>query len=71
MKPLILVVALIASGCAHVVSSNPHQVIIHDEMMDAGKSTVLAQEQCKQHNKTAVMTVVAGYWDRTYLFDCR
>lgn len=57
-------------GCTSVVSSNPRQVIVESQMMDAKEAQRLADHECAKHMRYAKMTIKADYWERNYTFEC-
>lgn len=59
------------SGCAtSVVSSNPRNVMVESQSMDAKEAQRLADEECAKYKRNAKMTIKADYWDRNYVFEC-
>jgi len=64
----VLLVGLV--GCTSVVSSNPRQVIVESQMMNAPEAQRLADAECAKHQRFAKLTMKADYWERNYLFDC-
>lgn len=58
-------------GCSSsVVSSNPRNVVVESQSLDAAASQKLADAECKKHKRYAKMTIKGDYWDRNYTFDC-
>lgn len=73
MKNIAVVLSgcLFISGCAtHVVSSNPRNVVVESQAMDAKKAQALADAECAKQGMYAKMTTKADYWDRNYVFEC-
>ena len=59
------------SGCATaVVSSNPRNVVVESQSMDAKEAQRLADVECAKHKRYAKMTMKADYWERNYTFEC-
>jgi hypothetical protein len=67
---LLMGVTYLATGCTSVVSSNPRQVIVESQMMNAPKAQQLAESECAKQKRYAVMTGKADYWERNYIFSC-
>ena len=68
---LISFIACALSGCAtSVVSSNPRNVVIESQSMNAKEAQKLADAECLKHKRFARMTIKADYWDRNYTFEC-
>lgn len=58
-------------GCASsVVSSNPRNVVVESQSLNAAEAQRLADAECKKHNRYAKMTIKGDYWDRNYTFEC-
>jgi hypothetical protein len=63
--------AITISGCsASVVSSNPRNVVVESQSLNAGDAQRLADAECSKHNRFAKMTIKGDYWDRNYTFEC-
>ena len=73
LKLPVLVALIIGtlSGCAtSVVSSNPRNVVVESQSMDAKEAQRLADAECAKHKRYAKMTIKADYWERNYTFEC-
>jgi len=71
---LLVIAAFISgamNGCASsVVSSNPRNVVVESQSMDAREAQRLADAECAKYKRYAKMTIKADYWDRNYSFEC-
>jgi hypothetical protein len=68
---LIVLLGVAVSGCGtSVISSNPRQVIVESQMMDAKEAQRLADSECAKNKRYAKMTLKADYWERNYTFEC-
>jgi len=64
-------VAMSLSGCStSVVSSNPRNVVVESQSLNAKEAQRLADAECSKHNRYAKMTIKGDYWDRNYTFEC-
>lgn len=64
-------IVLMLCGCAtHVISSNPRNVVVESNMMDAGEAQRLADAECAKHKRIAKMTLKPYGADHTYTFEC-
>jgi hypothetical protein len=69
MKLLLVVVALVISGCAaQVVSSSERSVIVRARMQEARQAQDLAEAECAKHHLHARLSMLApmGQW----VYDC-
>ncbi|HHM8127003.1 TPA: hypothetical protein ACRMWJ_005763 [Pseudomonas aeruginosa] len=58
-------------GCStSVVSSNPRNVVVESQSLNAAEAQKLADAECRKHNRYAKMTIKGDYWDRNYTFEC-
>ncbi|MNE66568.1 hypothetical protein D3C80_1621240 [compost metagenome] len=63
--------AMNISGCSTVlVSSNPRNVVVESQSLNAREAQTLADTECLKHNRYAKMTIKGDYWDRHYTFEC-
>jgi hypothetical protein len=68
---LIALIFCILTGCAtSVVSSNPRNVVVESQSMNAKAAQELADAECAKHKRYAKMTLKADYWERNYTFEC-
>ncbi len=73
MKLPVIIVLIFGTlnGCAtSVVSSNPRNVVVESQLMDAKEAQKLADAECAKHKRYAKMTIKADYWERNYTFEC-
>ncbi|MBC7209495.1 hypothetical protein MXB02_04230 [Pseudomonas mosselii] len=63
--------ALALARCStSVVSSNPRNVGIESQALDAAEAQRLADTECQKHHRYAQMTIPGGYWNRNFTFAC-
>lgn len=63
--------AIALSGCStSVVSSNPRNVVVESQSLNASEAQRLADAECLKHKRYAKMTIKGDYWDRNYTFEC-
>jgi outer membrane PBP1 activator LpoA protein len=68
---LIVTISVILAGCStSVVSSNPRNVVVESQSLNAKEAQRLADAECSKHNRYAKMTIKGDYWDRHYTFEC-
>ena len=72
MKVRLLLVALVAAeGCAtHVVTSNPHSVLVESWWMDGAKAQKMADAECAKYSRIALIRVKADLDETNYVFEC-
>ena len=63
--------AIAITGCStKVVSSNPRNVVVESQALNAKEAQRLADSECSKHHRYAKMTIKGDYWDRHYTFEC-
>jgi hypothetical protein len=68
---LIGIVTSALGGCStSVISSNPRNVVVESQSLNAAEAQRLADAECQKHNRYAKMTIKGDYWDRNYTFEC-
>lgn len=68
---LVAVIATTLGGCStSVISSNPRNVVVESQSLNAAEAQRLADAECQKHNRFAKMTIKGDYWDRHYTFEC-
>ena len=65
------VLCCVITGCGtEIVSSNPRNVVVESQSMNAAEAQKLADAECAKQGRFAQMTSKADYWDRNYVFAC-
>jgi len=68
---LIGIVTSALAGCStSVISSNPRNVVVESQSLNAAEAQRLADAECQKYNRYAKMTIKGDYWDRNYTFEC-
>lgn len=69
---LLAAISVVLSGCSttQVISSNPRNVLVESNMMDAKEAQRLADAECSKYKRHAKMTLKADFHDRNYAFEC-
>lgn len=68
---LIGIIAITLGGCStSIVSSNPRNVVVESQSLNAKEAQKLADAECSKHNRYAKITIKGDYWDRHYTFEC-
>ena len=62
--------ATLVACSTSVVSSNPRNVVVESQSLNAAEAQRLADIECDKHHRYAKMTIKGGYWDRHYTFEC-
>jgi hypothetical protein len=67
----LVILLLAAEGCTtHVVSSNPHSVLVESWWLDAAKAQEMADAECAKYSRVALMRLKADLDETNYVFEC-